>query len=265
MEIVGNELVVALEGLVGDVEVDGALLRFRARADEVDSALVAFEERRQEGGDEGLLEDLEERHAGEERDEPRDEGWVVGGFDDEGELHRGRGHFDGELRGFVEGAVDDVGPVDELGDGGGVEAELGGRDVGDEAGAGDVVGIVEAVALVAAVGDAVDVVLVIVGSEEGAEVVIEPPGDFGRWGILEVDDGVLVAGKVGFVEEGAGAVDEAAEFVGGVGADALMVKAAEEGGRAGTVKTLVVIEDPNVQNAAAPRKPPAAERRSGIS
>jgi hypothetical protein len=44
-----------------------------------------------------------------------------------------------------------------------------------------------------------------------------------------------------------------------------MVKAAEEGGRAGTVKTLVVIEDPNVQNAAAPRKPPAAERRSGIS
>ena len=44
-------------------------------------------------------------------------------FDDEGELHGGLGHFDGELGAFVEGAVDDVGPADELGDGGGVEAE----------------------------------------------------------------------------------------------------------------------------------------------
>ena len=99
--------------------------------------------------------------------------------------------------------------------------------MGEEAGAGDVVGIEEAMALVAAVGHAVEVILMILGSEEGAEVVIEPPGDFGRGGIFEVDDGVFVAGEVGFVKEGAGAVDEAAKLVGGVGADALLVETAE--------------------------------------
>jgi hypothetical protein len=93
----------------------------------------------------------------------------------------------------------------------------------------------------------------IVGCQEGAEVVIEPPCDFGRGRIFEVDDGVLVARKVGFVEEGSGAVHQAAKLVGGIGADALVVKAAEQGGRAGAVKTFVVIEDPNLQDNAAPR------------
>ncbi len=182
MEIVGDEFVVALEGLVGDVEVDGAVLRLGAGADQVEGALVAIEERRQERGDPGLFEDLLQGHASEGGDEARDEGWVLGGLDDEGELHGGLGHFDGELGAGVEGAVDDVGPADELGDGGGVEAELGGRDVGEEAGAGDVVGVVEAVALIAAVGDAGEVVLVIFGGEEGGEMVIEPPGDFAARG-----------------------------------------------------------------------------------
>ena len=227
MKVIGNELVVALEGMVGDVEVDGALLRLGAIADEVDGLLVALEEGRQEGSDERLLEDLEQRHAGEGGDEFRDELGVLRRLDDEGELHRGLGHFDGELRAFVEGAVDDVGPANELGDGSGVEAELGGRDVGEEAGAGDVIGIVKAVAFVTAVGDAVEVVLLIFRGEKGAEVVIEPPGDFGRWGVFEVDDGVFVAGEVGLIEEGAGAVDETAELVGGVLGDTLVVKAAE--------------------------------------
>ncbi len=53
----------------------------------------------------------------------------------------------------------------------------------------------------------------IAGGEEGGLVMIEPPGDFGRRGVLEVDDGVLVAGEIGFVEEGAGAVDEAMVLV----------------------------------------------------
>ena len=81
--------------------------------------------------------------------------------------------------------------------------------MGEEAGAGDVVGVVEAMARVAAVGDAGEVVLVIFRGEKGGEMVIEPPGDAGRWGIFEVDDGVFVAGEVGFVEKGAGAMDEA--------------------------------------------------------
>jgi len=264
VEVVGDELVVALVGLVGDVEIDRALLRFGTGADEINGALVAFKERRQEAGDPGLLKDLLERHVGEQGDEARDEGRILGGLDDQGELHGGGGHFDGELGALVEGAVDDVGPADELGDRCCVEAEVAGRDVGEEAGAGDVVGIVEAVAFVAAVGHAAEVVLMIFRSEEGGEVVIEPPGDFGRGRVLEVDDRVLVAGEVGLAEEGAGAVDEAAVFVLGVGTDALVVESAEERGRAGTVETLVVIEDPDLQEKDAPenRRPGS---RTGIS
>jgi hypothetical protein len=58
-------------------------------------------------------------------------------------------------------------------------------------------------------------------------VVIEPPGDFGRRRVFEVDNGVFVAGKVGLVKQGAGAVDEAPELVGGVGANAFLVETAE--------------------------------------
>jgi hypothetical protein len=47
--------------------------------------------------------------------------------------------------------------------------------------------------------------------------------------------------------------------------DPLLMEAAEEGGRAGPVETLIVIKDPNLQDAAAPGKPPATGRRSGIS
>ena len=160
-------------------------------------------------------------------DEARDERGVLGGLDDEGELHGGLGHFDGGLRALVEGAVDNVGPADELGDGSGVEAEAGGSDVGEEAGAGDVLRIEEAMACVEAIGHAVEVILMVLGSEEGAEVVIEPPGNFGRGGIFEVDDGVFVAGEVGFVKEGARTVDEAAKFIGGAGADAFLMETAE--------------------------------------
>ena len=124
--------------------------------------------------------------------------------------------------------------------------------MGEEAGAGDVVGIVKAVTFVAAIGEAVEVILLVRGGEEGGEMVIEPPGDFGRGGILEVDDGVFVADEVGFVEEGAGAVDETAVFIVGVGADALVVEAAKERSRARAIETFVVVEDPNLQENPAP-------------
>ncbi len=106
--------------------------------------------------------------------------------------------------------------------------------------------------LVAAVGEAREVVLMIFGGEEGAEVVIEPPGNAGRRGIFEVDNGVFVAGEFSLVEEGAGAVNEAVVFVIGARMDALLVEPAEERSRAGTVKTLVVIKDPDLQDGTAP-------------
>ena len=148
---------------------------------------------------------------------------------------------------LVEGSVDDVGPADELLHGLGIEAELCGRDVGEEAGAGGVGRVVEAAVGVAAVFHAAAVVLLVLGGEKGAEVMVEPPGDARRGGVFEVDDGVLVAGKVGFVEERSGAVDEAVVGVGGIFGDALAVKAGEERRGAGSVETLVVVEDSDVQ------------------
>ena len=46
--------------------------------------------------------------------------------------------------------------------------------------------------------------------------MIEPPGDVRRGGVLEVDDGVLVAGELALVKERAGAMDQAVVLVGGV-------------------------------------------------
>ena len=182
----------------------------------------------------------------EQRDEARDEGGVLDGLDCHGEFHRGFGHFYGGFGAFVEGAVYDVGPVDEFSDGGCVESETGRRYVGEEAGAGCVVGVVEALAVVLMVEE----VLMVGGREEGAEVMVEPPGDARGSGIFEVDDGVFVARKVGFVEKSTGAMDEAEGFVGGIAIDALAMEAGEEGRGAGSVETFVVIKDADFHLAA---------------
>src|ERR1700719_4533094 len=96
----------------------------------------------------------------------------------------------------------------------------------------------------------IEEVLVVGGREECAEVMIEPPSDARGSGIFEIDDGVFVAGKVGFVEKSAGAMDEAARFVAGVAIDALAMEAGEEGRGAGSVETFVVIKDADVHLAA---------------
>ena len=187
MEVIGDELVEAFHGVVGDVEEDGSLVELGALADEVDGELVVLEEWGEERGDEGLGEYVGEWERGEERDESGDEGGVLRGLDDEGELHGGLGHFNGGGGGGVESAVDDVGPVDEVGEGGGVEAEVGLGDVGDVGGAGGVGGVNEFGELggrewLAGGGElgAVEVSAVS-GSEEGGEVVVEPPGEVGGW------------------------------------------------------------------------------------
>ena len=58
MQIVRDEFVVAFEFQVGDVEKNRAVFFFGALPQNVDGTLVAFEQRRQDGGDEGLLQNL---------------------------------------------------------------------------------------------------------------------------------------------------------------------------------------------------------------
>ena len=56
-------------------------------------------------------------------------------------------------------------------------------------------------------------VFMIRGSQKGRLMMVEPPSDFRRRGILEVDDSVFVAGKVGLVEKRACPMHQAVIFV----------------------------------------------------
>ena len=143
---------------------------------------------------------------------------------------------------MIHGAVDDVGPVDEFGDGARIEAEVLLRDHRNKTGAGLESRIVEL---------AVALILLEVGSigrrKKSAFVVIEPPGDFGRTGILEIDDGIFVAVKLALVEKGARTMQQAGVYEVHIAADSFPVETGEQGGRRSPVKTFVVIKDANSQ------------------
>jgi hypothetical protein len=89
--------------------------------------------------------------------------------------------------------------------------------------------------------------LVILWGEEGGLVMVEPPGDAGRGGVLEIDDGVFVAGEFALVKERTGAMDQAVILVGCAGVDALAMEASKQRGRTGAVETFVVVKDANPQ------------------
>src|SRR2546425_20821 len=80
--------------------------------------------------------------------------------------------------------------------------------------------------------------------EEGALVVIEPPGDFGIGAVFEINDGVLVAVEQAFVEELGGAVGQTSVDELGARVKRPIEKTAKVRGRSGSVETVVVIEDP---------------------
>jgi hypothetical protein len=77
--------------------------------------------------------------------------------------------------------------------------------------------------------------------------MVEPPGDGGRAGIFEIDDGVLITVELILVEQGAGSMYEAGEEELGVTADALAIETREDGGGGGSVEAFVVIKDPDSQ------------------
>ena len=83
--------------------------------------------------------------------------------------------------------------------------------------------------------------------EKGALMVVKPPGDFRRGGILEVHDGVLVAIKIRFIKECACPVNQSGELKLRVRADALAIKTREQGRRCRPIETLAVKEDPDSQ------------------
>ena len=78
-------------------------------------------------------------------------------------------------------------------------------------------------------------------------MMIEPPGDFGRARIFEIDDRVLVAVEFGFVEKSPRAVQQAGIQELNIVTNALGVEPGKQSCRGGTVETTIVIEDFNFQ------------------
>jgi hypothetical protein len=158
----------------------------------------------------------------------RDEDIVLGGLNDESEFHGRGGHLDGYFRALILCTVHDVGPLNQFGDGRDVEAEAGGGNVRQKAGAGGVVHIEELASAADGVLLAGQKMLLVLRSKKGREVMVKPPVNAGRGGVLEVDDGVFVAGKFVLVEQGAGPMHQAVVLVNGAGGDALAMEAREE-------------------------------------
>ncbi len=90
-------------------------------------------------------------------------------------------------------------------------------------------------------------VLLIRRSEKGAQMMIEPPGDARRSAVLEVDDRVLVAGKIRLLKECSGSMHQPVIVVVRILANAFAVEAHEERSRTCSVKAPVVIENADLQ------------------
>jgi hypothetical protein len=97
-------------------------------------------------------------------------------------------------------------------------------------------------------------------------MMIEPPGNFGRTGVLEVDDGVLIAIELLLVEQRPGSVDQAGEDEFGIAANAFAVETGKQRGGTSSVKTFVVIENANSQESPQShnRFPPAENHAAGV-
>src|SRR5690348_3264833 len=110
---------------------------------------MALQQRWKKRSYEWLFENLTQGLRRQQRNQVGDEPMIWSGLDHHGELHRGRFHFDRSFSVRIECTVDDVGPVDEIGDGCGVESEAFVRDHRDKTGTRFEIGIVElAVALI---------------------------------------------------------------------------------------------------------------------
>jgi hypothetical protein len=74
-------------------------------------------------------------------------------------------------------------------------------------------------------------------------MMVEPPGNARRGRILEIHNGIFVAGEILIIEEGTRTVHQPLVFEVDVLANALAIKARKKCRRAGPVETLVVIKD----------------------
>jgi hypothetical protein len=86
-------------------------------------------------------------------------------------------------------------------------------------------------------------VLGVLGTQERALMMIEPPGEPRVGRILEIHDGIYIAVKETVPEQLGGPVRKPREFERCLGRELGFVKPAEERGGSGAVETMVVIQN----------------------
>src|SRR6185312_6773738 len=135
-------------------------------------------------------------------------------------------------------AVDNIGPANQLFYRARIEAKLLLRHMRQELGAGFVFRIKELLALVAQA-----IMLRIFRREKSALMMVKPPGNLGRSGILEIDNGILIAIEIGFIEERACAMHQSCELEVHIRPDAFAIEAGKQRRRGCSVKTFAVTKD----------------------
>ena len=113
----------------------------------------------------------------------------------------------------------------------------------EKAGAGNIFRIVELALADFGVLLTREKVRVILRRQKRAEMMIEPPGNGRGRRILEIDDGILIAGKFRLVEQSAGTMHQTAKFILGVRRDALAMETREQRSGTGPIETFVVIKN----------------------
>src|SRR5438132_4110131 len=133
---------------------------------------VTFEQRRQKRCNKRLLENLRQRHACQQRNQPWDKSVIMSRFEHHGEFHGRLFHLYRSFRIGIHGPVNNIGPMDEICQGHRIKTETLLCHHGDEAGTGFEIWIVEL---------PITLILLEMGrvgwSQEGTLMMIEPPGD----------------------------------------------------------------------------------------
>src|SRR5579872_2679424 len=78
-------------------------------------------------------------------------------------------------------------------------------------------------------------------------MMVEPPGDFGRAGILKVHDGILVAVEILFIEQSSGAMQQSGENEMDIATNALAIETGKQCRRTRPVKATIMKENTNLQ------------------
>ena len=238
MQVVGNELVVALQVISGHVEEDGPLDALAVFADDFDRTPVPLQQRRNLVGDKRRGHNLRQRTIRKQLDQPRNKSRLLVRLNGHGDAHRRFLHGNRDLGALVAGSIHNVCPLHQFLHWRRVKAETALRHRGQELCTGLEVGIEE----LGVARLALEVLGVRFG-EERAFVMIKPPGQLLRGQVLEIDDSVFVPAEVLQVEQRSGAMQQSLVLEFRVPANALAVETRKQRSRASPVKTSLVIED----------------------